>query len=106
MPPKFQHTTRAAFKDQFFSSVGDKTRTFWTDEEANILLNEALYTLGGIGHLWRGQIEIKTVLGQSFYDLSTDLFNNQELMAYNLTYQFILDAINFHLIENISLANP
>lgn len=106
--PKFQHTTRLQFKDQFFKRIGDASKSFWTDTEANLLLNEALYTLGAIGHLWRNQIEIKTVPNPTkiFYDITTDLFAEQELTAFNLTYQFIVDAINFHLIEEISLANP
>lgn len=104
--PKFEHTNRADFKTEFFDRVGDNSRRFWTNDEANLLLQEALYTLGAIGHLWRNQVEIKTIVGQSFYDLSSDLFAEQQLTAYNLTYQFILDLINFHLIEEISLGNP
>jgi hypothetical protein len=104
--PKFKHTTRAEFKFQFFEKVGDSSRSFWTDSEANVLLNEALYTFGAISQSWKNQIEIKTEVSKSFYDISTDLFANQELTAYTLTYQFILDAINLHLIENISLINP
>lgn len=106
--PKFQHTTRAAFKDQFFKRIGDSSKSFWTDSEADLLLNEALYTLGAIGHLWRNQIEIKTSPNPTkiFYDITADLFAEQELTGFNLTYQFILDTINFHLIENISLAAP
>lgn len=104
--PKFQHTNRASFKDQFFKRVGDLSERFWTDSEANILLNEALYTFGAIAHNWRNQIEIKTIAGQSFYDITTDLFAEQELVGFNLTYQFLLDTINFHLIESISLLNP
>lgn len=103
--PKFKHTTRALFKDQFFKRIGDTSRTFWTDDEADILLKEALYTFGAIGHMWRNQIEIKTTTGQIFYDITTDLFKEQELTAFNLDYQFIVDCINFHLIENISLFN-
>src|SRR4051812_32339135 len=103
--PKFKHTTRAEFKSQFFEKIGDSSRSFWTDNEANILLNESLYTFGAISQSWKNQIEIKTEISKSFYDISTDLFANQELTAYTLTYQFILDAINFHLIENISLIN-
>jgi len=103
--PKFKHTTRALFKDQFFKRIGDLSKSFWTDDEVNLLLKEALYTFGGIGHVWRNQIEIKTVAGESFFDITTDLFAEQELTAFNLDYQFILDCINFHLIENISSIN-
>lgn len=104
--PKFKHTTRASFKDLFFKRVGDTSKSFWTDSDANLLLKEALYTFGAIGQTWRNQIEVKTVVGQSFYDITTDLFAEQELVAFNLDYQFILDSLNFHLIENISLLSP
>jgi hypothetical protein len=104
--PKFKHTDRTSFKSQFFDRIGDSSRSFWTDDEANILLNEALYTFGAISQSWKNQIEIKTTVAQNFYDITADLFAEQELTGFNLTYQFILDAINFHLIENISLVNP
>lgn len=104
--PKFQHTNRALFKDQFFKRIGDSSKSFWTDDEANILLKEALHTFGAIGHFWRNQIEIKTEVSKIFYDITTDLFAEQELTAFNLDYQFILDCVNFHLIENIGLASP
>lgn len=103
--PKFKHTTRASFKSQFFKRVGDTSKRFWTDNEANLLLKEALYTFGAIGHTWRNQIEIKTEVSKTFYDITTDLFAEQELTAFNLDYEFILDCINFHLIEEIGQFN-
>lgn len=103
--PKFQHTRRSEFKTQFFNRIGDSSRSFWTDDEANVLLNEALYTFGAISQSWKNQIEIKTEVSKVFYNISTDLFANQELTSYDLTYQYLLDAINFHLIESISLLN-
>lgn len=104
--PRFQHTNRSEFKTQFFNRIGDNSRSFWTDSEANILLNETLHTFGAISQSWKNQIEIKTEVSKSFYDISIDLFANQEFTAYNLTYQYLLDAINFHLIESISLLTP
>src|ERR1043165_9109579 len=103
--PKFKHTNRTQFRDQFFNRIGDVDRRFWTDAEVNLLLNEALYTFGAIGHNWRNQIEIKTEAGRVFYDITTDLSAEQALTSFNLTYQFLLDSINFHLIENISNIN-
>lgn len=104
--PKFKHTSRALFKDQFFKRVGDTSKTFWSDDEANLILKETLHTFGAIGHIWRNQIEIKTIAGQTFYDITSDLFAEQTLTSFNLDYQFILDCINFHLIEGISLISP
>ncbi len=104
--PKFKHTTRENFKEQFFNRIGDLSKSFWTDDEANVLLNEALYTFGAISQSWKNQIEIKTTVAQSFYDITTDLFAEQGLTGFNLTYQFIVEAINFHLIENITILNP
>ncbi len=104
--PKFKHTSRADFKTQFFNRIGDSSKRFWTDSEIDIILAEALYTLGAVGQTWRNQIELKTVVAQSFYDISSDLTaETQEQTAYNLTYQFILDIINFHLIEEVSIVN-
>jgi hypothetical protein len=104
---RYEHTTRIDFKTQFFNRVGDTSRSFWTDAEADIILNEALYTLGAIGQNWKGQVELNTVLDQSFYDINSNLTaGTQSLISYSLTYQFLLDAINLHLIEEITLLAP
>ena len=58
MPARFKHTTRADFKTQFFNRVGDISRSFWTDAEVNIILNEALRTYGGVAQAWKANVGI------------------------------------------------
>lgn len=104
--PKFNHTSRSNLKEQFFNRIGDNSRSFWTDDEINKLIDEALLTFGAIAQSWKEEVEIKINEDQTFYDITSNLFANQDLLSFNLDYQWLLDRLNIHLIETISEANP
>src|SRR5207244_8831561 len=46
-----------------------------------------------------------TLYAHTFYDNTTSLVQEQYLLSFNLSYQNLLDQLNFHLIEEISITN-
>lgn len=106
MPAKFNHTTRLAFRELLSKKLGDISNTYWSESELNGIINESLLTFGAVGHAWRDKVSLTIDSSKQFYDITTDLTINQELLEFSLTYQFLLDSINFILMEEISELNP
>lgn len=99
--PNFKHTTRLDLKSLLAKKSGDLEKVYWPDDEWNLYINEALLTYGAIAQAWKFPIQIKTQVGKSFYDISSELFTNQNLLVFELDYQFLINLINKHLFENL-----
>lgn len=106
MLPRFEHTTRASFKAMLVKKHGDMEKVFVTDDEWNSYIKEALLTFGGLSQSWKEEIEVKTNITSPFYNLLTDLNIDQQLLGFTLNFQFIIDQINYHLVEEVSAINP
>lgn len=101
MFPNFKHTTKSSLKSLLAKRSGDLLKVYWTDSEWDLYINEALLTYGAIAQTWKFSIQIKTQVNKSFYDISSELFANQNFLEFGLTYQFLIDLINVHLFENL-----
>lgn len=104
--PSFQHTKRLDFRNLLSKKLGDESNSFRSEAELNGIINESLLTFGAIAQSWKDQVELILDSSKQFYDLTTDLFIGQNLLAFTLTYQFILDRLNFILFEEISEISP
>lgn len=106
MPAKFSHTTRLEFRTLLSKKLGDTSNTYRSVLELDGIINESLLTFGAIGHVWRDKVSLTLNSSKQFYDITSDLLINQELLEFSLTYQFLLNSINFILMEEISTLNP
>lgn len=100
--PSFDYITRAQARAairQRLQDAGDEH--FWTDDELNDLINEALraWNCAALYHRAKGQFS--TTPGTAFYDISDVLSDGSELiLERTLTVQQITKSIIYALMEN------
>lgn len=95
-------TTFAQLKTQLANRLGDSLKVFWVDTELGILLTESLRTFGLCSGFWRERGVLASFSGTAFYDLGNLVVAGVPLVGYTVTDQDLIQAIQYHLLENAS----
>lgn len=99
------YINRKTLRDIIAFRLGDLQFIHWSQDEINYFINDALYTFGALGNYFKELVVFPSVAGQVYYDLSTVITNPVNKLNFNLTANYIIQGINYHLIENISDIN-
>lgn len=85
----------------------DEEKVYWTTDEIDSIIKEALYTFAAISGYWKNQISLKVTNNQQVYDLlkSDDISLGFDNIKSSLTYQYIVDRIDKDLLGYDSLVS-
>jgi hypothetical protein len=95
--PSYSHTTFAQLKTQLAGRLGDPGKTFWTDDELGLYIQEALRTWGSTALYWKDRDILETVSDQAFYDISS-----LSTLAPSLQDVDVARIVEHHLLEPLS----
>lgn len=102
----YEHTTRAQFKNIIRHKIKEDG-VFWSDEELNISIREALLTFGSLAAFWKEKIHIFTQENKVTYNIFSDITpETEELIIPSLSFGEIVKWVNRDLIENITELSP
>ena len=92
----YSQYTQASFTKELAQALSDPGHVYWSQDELNRALNEALLHWGAITSYWTTRATFQTAPGVPFYDLSTQL---AALRTRAYTYDNLTREIQYHLIE-------
>jgi len=99
----YSYITWGGLKDQLSARLADTAQTFWVSAEIELLMTEALRTLGLCTGFWRERGTLASSTGVAFYDINTLLYNGSEyLLAPTVTDRDIIKQIQYALLESAS----
>lgn len=99
--PSFDYITRAEARAAIRQRLQDPDGAFWTDDELDDLINEALRAWNSAALYFRSRGTFNTIPSQAFYDISDVLSDGSELiLERTLTVQQITKSIIYALMEN------
>jgi hypothetical protein len=95
---------KTEFNNLIASKLGDIGKIYWTEEEIDRVINEALLNFGAISGYWKNTILVESKTNQQIYDLTkiADVKTDNALIS-NLTYQTIIDWLDDNLIGYLQL---
>lgn len=106
----YNYLLKTDFNNLIANRLGDINKVYWTNDEIDLYIDEALLTFGGISQFWRGDIFVPIVINKNNYNLYTDVqqipIDFRPKIGLNFTNQNIINFINIQLIESISSLNP
>jgi hypothetical protein len=106
----YNYLLKTDFNNLIANRLGDINKTYWTNDEIDLYINEALLTFGAISQFWRDNVFVPIVIDKNYYNLYTDAQQNpvdfRPKIGLNFTNQNIIDFINVQLIESISNLTP
>lgn len=88
-------------RQQLANRLYDSAQIFWSADEINRIIVEALRTWNALTSMWREDFTFQTVQGTTWYDL-TDLSQMPNTVRpYTVTDEIIYQDIFFHLLEPV-----
>lgn len=102
----YTHTSFIEFNNLVAAKLGDINKVYWTNDEINSYIKEALQTFGFISQFWKQRLFLKTQIDKNYYDLYIDLDNISQEYIVKGSYDDIVNLINLQLIETLSILNP
>lgn len=98
-------TTREAFRQEIMERLGDLSNVHWSVAEINYFIGDALRTFGAIANYWKETVAITSVEDEVYYNLNMATRPTGKL-SLDLTVAYVLEGLNYNLIESISDATP
>lgn len=95
----YSQQTRASFTAELAQALNDPGLVYWSQNELNWALNEALLLWGALTSYWTTRGTFNTVSSTPFYDLSTQF---PSLRARTYTFNNLVSEIQNHLLEPAS----
>lgn len=92
----YTQQTRASFTTELSQALNDPNNVYWSVDEMNRALNEALLLWGALTSYWTTSDIFNTVASTPFYDLNTQF---PTLRARTYTYDNLTKEIQYHLLE-------
>lgn len=102
MAGTYEHTTFGSAKQRLASLLGDPTMTFYTDQELGQYIIEALRWWGLSAQYFRQSAKFETVVGQAWYDLTTDVESAdglELLQSLVVTDREVISDLLYNLME-------
>lgn len=93
----YSQTTRASFTTELSQALNDPNNVYWSVDEMNRALNEALLLWGALSSYFTTRQVFPTVASTPFYDLSTQ-FPTYRARSY--TFNQLTTEIQYHLLES------
>jgi hypothetical protein len=98
----YNSVTFSEAKQRLANELGDPNKVFWTDQELGRYIIEALRFWGLSAQYFRETAQLKTIAGQSFYHVETDLFDGTGttlLQGLTVTDRELINDMNYALME-------
>jgi len=92
----YTHVTFGEAKTQLANRLGDPTKTFWTDTELGLWIEDSLRSYGVLSGFWRERAMFNTVAATAFYDLPTQF---PALLARTHTDRDLILEMQYMLLE-------
>lgn len=92
----YTHLTRAQFRADIASLLGDTGYVYWSADEINRSINESLLLWGLLTAHWKERGTFPTVAGTAFYDMPDEL---PTLITRTYTLGDLTKEIQYHLLE-------
>lgn len=105
----YTQTTFAQAKQRLANNLGDSGKVFFTDHELGRYIVEALRWWGLTAQYFRETGRIKTVAGQSFYNIENSLKDGTDtilLQGLTVTDRDLINDINYALMESQIISWP
>lgn len=93
----YQQTTQAQLASEILQSLNDPSAVYWSTDEVNRAINEALLTWGAFTSYWRDRGQFASAANTPFYDLSVQF---SVLRARTFTVDDLVTEIQYHLNED------
>lgn len=93
----YAQTSQASLASDILQSLNDPGAVYWTTDEVNRAINEALLTWGCMTSYWRDRGQFPSVANDPFYDLSVEL---PLLRSRSFTFNDLVIEIQYHLNED------
>lgn len=103
----YTNILKSVFNSLVATKLGDTEKVYWTEEEINRIINEALLTFGAISSYWKDKILIEDKDGQQLYNLleEGDIKVGFDKIQIALTYQTIIDWLEDNLVGYLQLTD-
>lgn len=95
----YSQQTRVSFTTELSQALNDPNNVYWSVDELNRALNEALLLWGALSSYWTTRQVFPTVASTPFYNLNTQ-FPTYRARTY--TYDQLTTEIQYHLLEAAS----
>ncbi len=93
----YTQQTRASFRAELAQALNDSGFVYWSADEMNRALNEALLLWGALTSYWTTSSIFSTTASTPFYDLSSQF---PTLRARSYTFDQLTIEIQYHLLES------
>ena len=97
--PVYNNFTLSTVQAYLADRLYDTTNQFWSLDELNLYINEALQTWNALTNFWRGDFLFNTQQAVTWYDLTDTTNLPNTLRSYNTTFSSLTTIINYHLLE-------
>ncbi len=93
----YAQTTQAQLASDILQALNDPAAFYWSVDEVNRAINEALLTWGAATSYWRDRGQFPSIAATGFYDLTVQL---PLLRAQTFTFGDLVTEIQYHLNES------